>query len=530
MKRTGQKRPPAGKPGLFRLKLLRSHAIFSLLTALLVALTAFSYMQRKLIESECHNLFHVLECRGARIANVLEGGAAVAQAVADRVKATAGPGIDGKKVTPSVLEERLAEAAAAWPDVRFAALFTEKGVPLASVGRPIPGIGSKTGGGGSPVRAASPLPGGVTVSDPKVSEKGVPHLRFTKSCGTLVLTSCLRVPRLADALGARVGLGRTGEAIIGACRKEEVILFPSFRRNAGKKEETIPLDREAARPFAMAAAGTKRLVRTEDGSGAPIFAAFQPIAGTDWSFVVKMDSSELKSPLWKAAFLILGSAALLVTLSIFLAVKRMGPIADLMVLWNRELEDQVVERTEELEKSESMYRLLTESVADGELIIQTGRTVYANRSFRNLVGFPEGSAEGRPFDAWVAPGDVEQMKQRDKLRTLGITPPPRYRLKLKNGHGERVHVEIVEKEIEHRGRPASLLSLRDIGAIRRLRMYETFLPTCSVCKSIRDDAEKTPGCGEWITLENYVLRHTEAQMSHTYCPSCERELLGVPLS
>lgn len=40
------------------------------------------------------------------------------------------------------------------------------------------------------------------------------------------------------------------------------------------------------------------------------------------------------------------------------------------------------------------------------------------------------------------------------------------------------------------------------------------LPICSHCKRIRDDA------GYWSQVESYVSKHSEAEFSHSLCPSC----------
>lgn len=244
--------------------------------------------------------------------------------------------------------------------------------------------------------------------------------------------------------------------------------------------------------------------------------------------IARLESGgDFRTSVWSAALLILATTGLVVFVSVYLARKKMGPMADLLVLWGRELEDTVRERTRALEKSERTYRLLAESVADGEVILQDGRAAYANSAFRGLVGFPDQGYEGTPLCRWVTESDASRMEQREKLRCQGIAPPARYRLKLRDGRGTITSAEVVEKEIEYAGRPACLLSIRDLGAIRRLRLYETTLPTCCVCKAVRDDSEHVGGVSEWISLEKYVLRHTDALMSHTYCPECEKELLST---
>ena len=54
------------------------------------------------------------------------------------------------------------------------------------------------------------------------------------------------------------------------------------------------------------------------------------------------------------------------------------------------------------------------------------------------------------------------------------------------------------------------------GLIRRVRFFEGYVPICSYCKRIRDN-------NEWMTLEEYVTRHSEAMLSHGICPQCKEE-------
>ncbi len=56
-------------------------------------------------------------------------------------------------------------------------------------------------------------------------------------------------------------------------------------------------------------------------------------------------------------------------------------------------------------------------------------------------------------------------------------------------------------------------------AATRIETLEGILPLCSSCRRIPDDD------GEWVPLESYVSRHTRADFSHGYCPTCESRLL-----
>jgi hypothetical protein len=53
---------------------------------------------------------------------------------------------------------------------------------------------------------------------------------------------------------------------------------------------------------------------------------------------------------------------------------------------------------------------------------------------------------------------------------------------------------------------------RDLS--RRVNVLEGLLPICSFCKNIRNEA------GEWERLETFISRRSEAQFSHSVCPSC----------
>jgi hypothetical protein len=40
------------------------------------------------------------------------------------------------------------------------------------------------------------------------------------------------------------------------------------------------------------------------------------------------------------------------------------------------------------------------------------------------------------------------------------------------------------------------------------------LPICSCCKRVREDS------GYWSQIDSYLSQHTNASLSHGYCPEC----------
>ena len=48
----------------------------------------------------------------------------------------------------------------------------------------------------------------------------------------------------------------------------------------------------------------------------------------------------------------------------------------------------------------------------------------------------------------------------------------------------------------------------------QVKQLQGILPTCSVCKKVRDKND------QWVPIESYIHQHTEANFSHSYCPDC----------
>ena len=55
-------------------------------------------------------------------------------------------------------------------------------------------------------------------------------------------------------------------------------------------------------------------------------------------------------------------------------------------------------------------------------------------------------------------------------------------------------------------------------ALDDIKTLKGILPLCSHCKKIRDDE------GYWNQVDTYIQVHTEADVSHSLCPECIKEL------
>jgi hypothetical protein len=52
-----------------------------------------------------------------------------------------------------------------------------------------------------------------------------------------------------------------------------------------------------------------------------------------------------------------------------------------------------------------------------------------------------------------------------------------------------------------------------LSLMRRIRFLEGLISVCMYCKRVRTD-------DQWISIEQYVAKHSEAEFSHGLCPEC----------
>ncbi|MDF2570136.1 MAG: hypothetical protein K0R55_1740 [Sporomusa sp.] len=64
----------------------------------------------------------------------------------------------------------------------------------------------------------------------------------------------------------------------------------------------------------------------------------------------------------------------------------------------------------------------------------------------------------------------------------------------------------------------AILIIEDISLITEL---SGLIPICSSCHSIRDDK------GNWLNIAKFLEDHSEAELTHDYCPKCAKELLDT---
>jgi hypothetical protein len=140
----------------------------------------------------------------------------------------------------------------------------------------------------------------------------------------------------------------------------------------------------------------------------------------------------------------------------------------------------------------------------------------------------------KPFIEFVHPDDRERtLAQNSHVRGGGQARLFENRYLAKNGlfrhvmwnsrpdseHGVIYGVgrDVTERWQAEQERNRLLQELQ--GALSEVTTLRAFLPICSYCKSVRDDENY------WQSLEAYLAKHANTQVTHGVCPTCLEQVL-----
>ena len=207
--------------------------------------------------------------------------------------------------------------------------------------------------------------------------------------------------------------------------------------------------------------------------------------------------------------------------------------------------DDITERKKmeaALQVSETRYRRLFETAQDGILILDadTGEIFDINPFLIEMLGYPHEALLGKRLWEIGAFRDIEASKAAFlELQSKGYV---RYEdLPLETRDERHIDVEFVSNVYSVDHRRVIQCNIRDItlrkrieeerrkliydlqDALSKIKRLQGLLPICASCKKIRDDK------GYWNELEAYISEHSEAEITHGFCPDCLKNLYGVVL-
>lgn len=60
--------------------------------------------------------------------------------------------------------------------------------------------------------------------------------------------------------------------------------------------------------------------------------------------------------------------------------------------------------------------------------------------------------------------------------------------------------------------------------LKKIKIYENFLPVCCKCKMVRNDTGKEHGKGKWMDMDRYLSEIAKIDITHGLCPICLKEM------
>ncbi len=202
------------------------------------------------------------------------------------------------------------------------------------------------------------------------------------------------------------------------------------------------------------------------------------------------------------------------------------------------LEKELVRVAQDLRASQERYRVLVEEVNDIVYTVDRNKTVtYIGPVIEEVGGYTPAEVVGRSFLDFVFEPDVARVDAQfqDNISARQEMIQFRFRVVTKAGEvrwartysrpifagaqvvGLRgVMTDVTEWVGMERERERLIHELQT--ALEQVKTLKGLLPICASCKKIQDDQ------GDWVRLEEYLQKHTDARLTHDLCPDCATEL------
>jgi len=86
---------------------------------------------------------------------------------------------------------------------------------------------------------------------------------------------------------------------------------------------------------------------------------------------------------------------------------------------------------------------------------------------------------------------------------------------LRQGEVKVLTLLVTASPIHYEKKTMVIVIAEDVSLITQL---QGMIPICSVCHRIHDEK------GEWMGLEEYLMKHSEAELTHDICPVCSEKM------
>ena len=118
---------------------------------------------------------------------------------------------------------------------------------------------------------------------------------------------------------------------------------------------------------------------------------------------------------------------------------------------------------DKLKESEEKYRILVDNIQDGVFIVIDGKLEYINEAFAKIPGYSVKEIMGRHFGNFVAPEDLDMVKDRYIRMLAGKKVPMDYEFHgIRKGSDERTTVHMTVGMIDYHGKKAAIGTIKNI--------------------------------------------------------------------
>lgn len=133
------------------------------------------------------------------------------------------------------------------------------------------------------------------------------------------------------------------------------------------------------------------------------------------------------------------------------------------------------EAEEALAESEEKYRTLVEQATDGVVIVQDGLFKFVNPAMAELLGYdaPE-ELIGNEFMPFVASEFKEMAAEKHRNTMAGVGTPLIFEIDIFKRDGAKAPVELNTGMIQYEGRPAAIVTVRDLTERKRTEKRITY--------------------------------------------------------
>lgn len=220
--------------------------------------------------------------------------------------------------------------------------------------------------------------------------------------------------QLQEALEGYSGIGETGEFTVGKLEGDNIEFL--LRQRMGEIDDpmTIPISGQLAEPMRRALNGESGTVISLDYEGTRVLAAYQPVELLELGLVVKVDMAEIYAPFLRAAGVSLGVAITVIALGAYTFFRISDPLVRQLEKSHEVLEEQVAERTLELQIERSQFRdLYVDAPVAYFSINRDGIVERVNNAGSLMFGMSKSEIVGRSvFDLYAdTPGGRERAKE-----------------------------------------------------------------------------------------------------------------------